>query len=157
MIFRSSRLLMFSKIGVLRNFAIFTGKHLCWPLQAFFHRTPTVAASGFSRQQILFFHLNVVVIADSCIGFCSELLWKHELDLRSSHWNSSVKEGVLRNFANFTGKHLCWSLFSIELEVCSFIKKILQRRCFAMEFTKFLMTPNSESGNDCSFHLDCPF
>ena len=27
---------------------------LCWPLQTFFYRTPTVAASGFSRQKILF-------------------------------------------------------------------------------------------------------
>ena len=29
---RSSRLQMFFKIGVLKNFAIFTGKHLCWNL-----------------------------------------------------------------------------------------------------------------------------
>ena len=35
---------MFFKIGVLKNFAIFTGKHLCW--NSFFHRKPTVAASG---------------------------------------------------------------------------------------------------------------
>ena len=28
------------------------------------------------------------------------------VNLRSSHWNS-LKNGVLRNFANFTGKHLC--------------------------------------------------
>ena len=54
LIFRSSRSLMFFKIGVLKNFATFTGKHLCWPLQAFFYRTPTVAAYRFSRQQILF-------------------------------------------------------------------------------------------------------
>ena len=27
---------------------------MCWPLQAFFHRKPIVAASGFLRQQILF-------------------------------------------------------------------------------------------------------
>ena len=29
---RSSRLEMFLKIGVLKNFAIFTGKYLCWSL-----------------------------------------------------------------------------------------------------------------------------
>ena len=29
---RSSRSQMFFKIGVLRNFAMFTGKHLCWSL-----------------------------------------------------------------------------------------------------------------------------
>ena len=26
------------------------------------------------------------------------------------------KVGGLKNFANFTGKHLCWSLFSIKLQ-----------------------------------------
>ena len=30
---------------------------------------------------------------------------------RSSHWSCSVKKGVLKNFAKFTGKHLCQSLF----------------------------------------------
>ena len=30
---------------------------------------------------------------------------------RSSHWRCSVKKGVLKNFENFTGKHLSWSLF----------------------------------------------
>ena len=30
---------------------------------------------------------------------------------RSSHWRRSVKNGVLRNFVKFTGKHLCQSLF----------------------------------------------
>ena len=28
----------------------------------------------------------------------------------SSHWLCSVKKGVLKNFANFTENHLCWSL-----------------------------------------------
>ena len=30
---------------------------------------------------------------------------------RSSHWACSVGKGVLRNFAKFTGKHLCQGLF----------------------------------------------
>ena len=30
---------------------------------------------------------------------------------RSSHRRCSVKKGVLRNFAKFTGKHLCQRLF----------------------------------------------
>ena len=46
------------------------------------------------------------------------------------------KKGVLKNFANFTGKHLCWSLF----QACSFIKKRLQQWCFPVKFTKFLRT-----------------
>ena len=72
------------------------------------------------------------------------------------------KKGVLRNFANFTGKHLCWSLFLIELkEVCSFIIKRLRCRCFPKEFTKCLRTPNLKTANDyfwnLIFHLKCPF
>ena len=35
---------------------------------------------------------------------------------RSSHWRCSVKKGVLKNLANFTGKHLCCSLFLITLQ-----------------------------------------
>ena len=31
--------------------------------------------------------------------------------IRSTHQNCSVKKGVLKSFAIFTGKHLCWSLF----------------------------------------------
>ena len=38
---------------------------------------------------------------------------------RSSQWRCSVKKCVLENFANFTGKHLCWSLFSIKLHTVS--------------------------------------
>ena len=35
---------------------------------------------------------------------------------RSNHWRCSVKKHVLQNFANYTGKHLCWSLILIELQ-----------------------------------------
>ena len=38
-------------------------------------------------------------------------------DKSSSHWRCSVKKGVLKNCADFTGKHLCWSLFLIKLQV----------------------------------------
>ena len=29
---------------------------------------------------------------------------------RSSHCKCSVKEGIVKNLANFTGKHLCWTM-----------------------------------------------
>ena len=45
------------------------------------------------------------------------------------------KIGVLKNFANFTGKHLCWS------EACNSIKKRFQHGCFPVKFVKFLRTP----------------
>ena len=31
------------------------------------------------------------------------------------HWRYSVKQGAIKNFANLTGKNLCWSLFLIKL------------------------------------------
>ena len=36
---------------------------------------------------------------------------------RSSHRSCSVEKGALKDSANFTGKHLCWSLFLITLQV----------------------------------------
>ena len=32
---------------------------------------------------------------------------------------------VVKNFVILTGKHLCWSLFLIKLQVCQFIEKRL--------------------------------
>ena len=45
---------------------------------------------------------------------------------RSSHPDVFCKKGVLENFATYTGRYLCWSLFQIMLQVLSmqiFIKK----------------------------------
>ena len=51
----------------------------------------------------------------------------------------SLKNRVLKRFANFTGKHLCRSLFNkvAGLQACNFIKNKLQRRCFPMRSGKF--------------------
>ena len=51
---------------------------------------------------------------------------------RSSRSQMLFKKGVLKNFAIFSGKHLCWSLFLI-----NFIKKRLQHRCFPANIVKF--------------------
>ena len=44
---------------------------------------------------------------------------------RSSHRRCSGRKGVLKNFAKYTGKHLCQSLFfnKVAGQVCNFIKK----------------------------------
>ena len=34
---------------------------------------------------------------------------------RSNHQRCSIKKVILKNFAIFTGRHLCWSLFLIKL------------------------------------------
>ena len=63
---------------------------------------------------------------------------------RSSHRRCSVRKGVLRNFAKFTGKHLCQSLFFNKvagLRPTTLLKKRLRQRCFPVNFAKFLRTP----------------
>ena len=61
LIFRSSRSQMFFKIGFLKNFAIFTGKHLRWSLQAFFYSGGYWIFAAANT----FFQLNLVLLADS--------------------------------------------------------------------------------------------
>ena len=48
----------------------------------------------------------------------------------------SIRKGVLRNFAKFTGKHLCKSLFfnKVAGPACSFIKKETLAQVFSCEF-----------------------
>ena len=54
------------------------------------------------------------------------------------------KKPVLKNFAIFTGRHLCWNLFfnkNTGLQGPSFIKKRHEPRCFFANIEKFLRTP----------------
>ena len=60
---------------------------------------------------------------------------------RSSHQICSLKNGVLRNFAKFTGKHLCQSLFFnkvADLRPETLLKKRLWHRCFSVKIAKYL-------------------
>ena len=52
---------------------------------------------------------------------------------------ATVIKGVLRNFATFTGKHLCQSLFFYEVaglrpQACNFIKNETLAQLFSCEF-----------------------
>ena len=58
------------------------------------------------------------------------LIVSHDAMRRSSHRRCSLKKGVLRNFAKFTGKHLCLSL------ACNFIKKEALAQVLSCEFCK---------------------
>ena len=63
---------------------------------------------------------------------------------RSSHWRCSMGKYVLRNFAKFTGKHLCQCRFFNKvagLRPATLLKKRLWHRCFPEKFAKFLRTP----------------
>ena len=50
------------------------------------------------------------------------------------------KIGVFKSFENFTGKHVCWSLFLLECQACNFIKKRFQHKYFLVNIVKFLST-----------------
>ena len=61
---------------------------------------------------------------------------------RSSHRRCSVRKAVLGNFAKFTGKHLCQSLFFNKVLgwPATLLKRRLWNRCFSVNFEKFLRT-----------------
>ena len=154
--FRRSRSRIFFKIGALKNFPLLAGtcrpsftEQLSWLLQYF--RGSKYLFSGESGIYCWPSH-RLLLRTPS----------KTRLKPQKQLLELFCKKCVLRNFANFTGKHLCSSFFLTELqEVYSFIKKRLRHRCFPEEFTKFLRTPNLKTVNDCFwnlfFHLSCPF
>ena len=80
---------------------------------------------------------------------------------RGSHQRRSIKKGVLRNFAIFTWKYLCQSLFLIKLQAlgvrpASLLKKRLWRKCFPVNFAKFLGTPSLQNASGWLFLAKLP-
>ena len=68
------------------------------------------------------------------------------LSVKSSRPEVFCKKDVLTNFAKFTGKHFCQSLFLYKVAglrpmVCIFIKKETLAQMFPVNFAKFLRTP----------------
>ena len=65
---------------------------------------------------------------------------------KSSRPKVFCKIGFLKNFARFTGKHLCHSLFFNKVarrqSLFNLLKKRLGRRCFPVNFAKFLRKPS---------------
>ena len=68
-----------------------------------------------------------------------------------------MKKGVLRNFAQFTEKHLCQSLFFKKvagLRPATLLKKRFWHRCFPVNFVKFPRTPFYRTHpGDCFLHF----
>ena len=105
-IIRSGGSQMFFNIGILENFSIFTGKHMCWslfliscrpikkrcfPVNSFFQKTPLVAASVL---YVTFFLL------------CNRLFWAKpfQLDLRRKCYRSSQLMLIFFSLKQFKGK-----------------------------------------------------
>ena len=55
--------------------------------------------------------------------------------IQKQPWSCSIKKGALKNFAKFTKKYLCQSLFLFN-KVAG-----LRYRCFPVNFAKILRTP----------------
>ena len=130
LILRSSRLQMFFKVSVLKNFAMLGPlsnnkpsfpEHLWWLL-------------------LNFWGSKYFFVAEHGI-YC----WQSHR-FRSSHQRCSVRKGILRNFAKLTGKHKYQGLFFNKiagLRPGTLLKKRLRHRCTPVNFAKFLGTPFS--------------
>ena len=62
-------------------------------------------------------------------------LHAHHVHYRRCH-RCSVIKGFYRNFTKCTGKHLCQSLFLIEMQACNFFKKETLAQVLSYEFCK---------------------
>ena len=79
-------------------------------------------------------------------GSCDPVIYKRVTTVLvfSSEAVTRRFKGFLKNFAKFTGKHLCQSLFLNKVVTGSgtLLKKRLWYRCFHLNFAKFLKTPS---------------
>ena len=128
-IFRSSHWKCSIRKAILKNFVIFTGKHLCWglfllKLQAF--RPLTVLKRDFNTDIFLWISGN----------FYEHLFWR----TRSSHQSCSVRKGLLRNLTKLQENTCARVSFLIKLQdeaaACNFINKKALARVFSCEFSK---------------------
>ena len=87
----------------------FLNKVACWPAKnTFSHRTSPVAASVWIHVLIFTYQSNWNSRKSyECKLWSVVTLKKHLSQFWSSHRMCSVRRVVFRNFAKFTGKHLC--------------------------------------------------
>ena len=118
----------------LLNFIMYIWVILTWHLKAYiiwFHNLISMNIF-FTKRSVFLYH-------------CKETLENKLLGtkriIRSSCSLMFFKIDVIKNFLTCKGKHQCWSLFSINLQACNFIKKRLQNRCYPVNITKFSSTP----------------
>ena len=87
--------------------------------------------------------LDLVRILTSFMSKCGLRLSMH-LFLQKQPPDVFCDKSVLRNFAKFTGEHLCQSLFFNKVEglkPVTLLEKKLGHKCFSVNFAKFLRTP----------------
>ena len=76
-------------------------------------------------------------------------------NIRSSHRRYSVKKGVLKSFANFTGKHLYWSLFLIIKIVKESAEAAIQMCSEEKVFWKYAANLQESTHAEVRFQQSC--
>ena len=100
-------------------------------LHAFFQRN-----ENEKRFHRTFLWMYCFLFSSLCRSLC-------RIKIRNSPPEVFCKKGVLRNFAKFTGKHLCESLLFnkvVSLRPATLLKMRLSHWCFPVNFAKFLRT-----------------
>ena len=116
--------------------------------ESLFNKAADLRACNFSKKRLKYCIIfkNILFYSRNPPMAASEIL----ITYRSSHQRCSVKKGVLRNFARFTEKDLCQSLFFNK----TLLKKRRWHRSFPVNFVKFLRIPFSQSKSGrLPFHL----
>ena len=106
----------------------FQPKFQCFSSYSRYHLLLRVSAEDF----LLLLLISIYLLL---LGFVTES--------RSGYLEVFCGEGVLSNFAEFTGKHLSQSLFFDKVaghRPVTLLKKRLWHRCLPLNFTKFLRT-----------------
>ena len=147
---------MLFKIGVLKNFAIFSDLQPSnFIKERIRHRIFPVNNAKFLRKHFFFqnascgcFYMwsgpKLVQCCLSRIWTTLTWLWTVGQHCQKQPFADVFKISVLKNFANFILKHLWWSFLLKKvaaLKARNFIKKKLQHRCFPVYIAKFLRTP----------------
>ena len=138
--FRTRRSQMLFKIIALKKFANFTRKHMCW--RAFFNKVAGSQNCNFTKKrfQQKFFPVNFVNHSRTPIlqRIYERLVLKHQ-------------RVILRTHPSFT-EHLQWLILTfLGFQPATLLKKRLQRRCFSLNFAKFLRTSFDRTLSDDCF------
>ena len=76
------------------------------------------------------------------LSISSDIVWC-SVNKNNPKYAEAATRGVFRNFAKFTGKHLCQSLFYNKvagLRTTTLLQKRPWHKCFPINFAKFLRT-----------------
>ena len=130
MFFRSSRPEVFCKTGIIRNFAKFTGKHLCQSL--FLNKVPGLRPSAYN-----FNKKETLAQAFSC-EFCE--ISKNTFCYRAALVATSGSSRSSEQFVNFVFCEFAWIIlytYYSKTSLTVFFAKILLRSAIELELAHF--------------------